>query len=137
MEVLWKVIIRNILLAKKSLFPFFLNSGWLSEHCKDPHEIHRHWFEIPVDTDILLTHGPPNGIMDKSTHAHLGCKELLQSVSTIVQPKLHVFGHVHGGYGQLKNDHELGGTLFVNASLCDHKFRIVNSPIIIDLTKDG
>jgi len=76
--------------------------------------------------------------LDKSTHTpHLGCKELLQSVSTIVQPKLHVFGHVHGGYGQLKNDHEFGKTLFVNALLCDRKFNIVHSPIVIDLTKEG
>jgi Icc-related predicted phosphoesterase len=75
--------------------------------------------------------------MDKSTHTHLGCRELLKSVSTIVQPKLHLFGHVHGGYGQLKTDDELGRTLFVNASLCDHKYRIVHSPIVIDLTKNG
>jgi Icc-related predicted phosphoesterase len=76
--------------------------------------------------------------LDKSTRTpHLGCKELLKSVSTIVQPKLHVFGHVHGGHGQFKNDDELGRTLFVNASLCDHYFRTAHSPIVIDLTKDG
>jgi Icc-related predicted phosphoesterase len=137
MEVLWKVIIRNILF-KKIFDSFCFHSGWLSEHCKDPNEIHRHWSEIPIDTDILLTHGPPYSILDQSLRTpHLGCKELLKSVSTIVQPKLHVFGHVHGGHGQLKNEAELGKTLFVNASLCDSKFHIVHSPIVIDLTKEG
>ncbi|CAF2872555.1 unnamed protein product [Rotaria sp. Silwood2] len=115
----------------------FYGSGWLSEHCKDPDEICRQWSKIPIDTDILLTHGPPYSILDKSTRtSHLGCKVLLNSVSNIIKPKLHVFGHVHGGYGQFKNDHKLGRTLFVNASLCDSYFRTAHSPIVIDLSKD-
>jgi len=103
----------------------FLNSGWLSEQCKDPDEIRHHWSEIPIDTDILLTHGPPYSILDVTSHtAHnLGCKELLKSVTSVVKPKLHFFGHAHRAYGQLKNEDELGRTLFVNASLCDSQFR--------------
>ncbi|CAF0773391.1 unnamed protein product [Rotaria sp. Silwood1] len=115
----------------------FYGSGWLSEQCKDPEEIRRHWSKIPIDTDILLTHGPPSSILDQSSNTyHLGCKELLNSILNIVKPKLHVFGHVHRGYGQYKNDLELGRTLFVNASLCDSYFRIAHSPIVIDLSKD-
>ncbi len=96
----------------------FLNSGWLSEQCKDPDEIRRHWSEIPIDTDILLTHGPPYSVLDVTSQTvhHLGCKELLKSVTTIVKPKLHAFGHVHRAYGQLKNENELGRTLFANSS---------------------
>ena len=116
---------------------FILNSGWLSEYCKDPVEIARHWSKIPADTDILLTHGPPYSILDKSTRTpHLGCKELLKSVSTIVRPKLHTFGHIHNAHGQFKDEVEFGRTLFVNASLCDNKFRTAYSPIVVDLTKD-
>jgi Icc-related predicted phosphoesterase len=133
MEILWKVVIRNI--DKKKIL-FDLISGWLSEHCKDPNEIRDHWSAVPIDIDILLTHGPPYSILDKSTRtSHLGCKELLKSVSTIVKPKLHVFGHVHGGHGQFKNEDELGRTLFINASMCDSKFRTAHQAIVIDLTK--
>ncbi|CAF3824004.1 unnamed protein product [Rotaria sordida] len=116
----------------------FYGSGWLSEHCKDPDDIRRQWSKIPSDTDILLTHGPPYSVLDQTanTRHHLGCKELLNSVSSIIKPKLHVFGHVHRGYGQFKNDLELGRTLFVNASLCDSNFRTANLPIVIDLAKD-
>lgn len=137
MEILWQVIKRNTLQCLCVDF-LLLHSGWLSEHCNDPEEIRRHWSAIPIDTDILLTHGPPYSIMDKSTRSpHLGCRELLEVVSKKVQPKLHVFGHVHGGYGQLKNEEQFGRTLFVNAALCDSKFRIVDTPIIIDLNKAG
>ena len=95
-----------------------------------------HWAAIPVDTDILLTHGPPNGILDRSSsHAHLGCRELLGSVMTSVRPQLHLFGHVHASYGQHIHEDEFGKINFVNASLCDSKFRIAHAPIVIDLNK--
>jgi predicted phosphodiesterase len=51
---------------------------------------------IPEDTDILLTHGPPKYYLDLD---HLGCAFLLEEVQG-TQPLLHVFGHVHAGYGR-------------------------------------
>ncbi|KAJ4376238.1 hypothetical protein N0V83_001521 [Neocucurbitaria cava] len=51
--------------------------------------------EIPADTDILITHGPPKGHLDAG---HLGCKYLLDEIWR-KKPRLHVFGHVHDGYG--------------------------------------
>jgi hypothetical protein len=47
------------------------------------------------DTDILITHGPPRGHLDL---LHLGCMHLLRELWR-VRPKLHVFGHIHGGAG--------------------------------------
>lgn len=113
-------------------------SGWLSEHCKDPKEIREHWSRIPLDTDILLTHGPPHSILDQSRRTpHLGCRELLNVVTTIVRPRLHLFGHVHGGHGQHSHAHEQRTTLFVNASLCDSKFRTAHPPVVVDLERNG
>ncbi|KAK0615086.1 Metallo-dependent phosphatase-like protein [Bombardia bombarda] len=51
--------------------------------------------EIPEDVDILITHGPPKAHLDLMG---LGCEHLLREVWR-VKPKLHVFGHVHAGYG--------------------------------------
>lgn len=51
---------------------------------------------VPVDTDILLTHGPPKYHLDLSTM--LGCRFLLEEIWK-VRPALHVFGHIHAGYG--------------------------------------
>ncbi|KAL3463418.1 Ser/Thr protein phosphatase family protein [Aspergillus heterothallicus] len=52
------------------------------------------------DVDILLTHGPPYGILDQvfgSTDS-VGCKHLYRAVER-ARPALHVFGHIHEGYG--------------------------------------
>ncbi|OJJ39678.1 hypothetical protein ASPWEDRAFT_387307 [Aspergillus wentii DTO 134E9] len=53
---------------------------------------------IPAETDILVTHGPPRSHLDLG---HLGCQYLLQSLWSMKnKPLLHVFGHIHGGYGR-------------------------------------
>ncbi|RMJ21946.1 Calcineurin-like phosphoesterase [Aspergillus sp. HF37] len=53
---------------------------------------------IPGDTDILLTHGPPKSHLDLG---HMGCAHLLRALWCMPRkPGLHVFGHIHGGYGE-------------------------------------
>lgn len=89
------------------------------------------WALIPEDTDILVTHGPPYGIGDRILEGeHVGCVDLLERVK-IVHPQLHVFGHIHEGYGMY--EHTLPGTLFVNASTCTRQYKPTNPPVIVDL----
>jgi Icc-related predicted phosphoesterase len=58
------------------------------------------WSNIPLDTDILVTHGPPHGVLDKNFfYEHCGCEELTKVVKNFVKPRLHVFGHIHEDYG--------------------------------------
>ncbi|MCJ1277960.1 hypothetical protein MMC21_005774 [Puttea exsequens] len=52
---------------------------------------------VPLDTDVLITHTPPKYHLD--LQAGMGCEFLLKEVWR-VSPKLHVFGHVHAGYGR-------------------------------------
>ncbi|KAI0353856.1 Metallo-dependent phosphatase [Trametes cingulata] len=52
-------------------------------------------WNIPSDVDILVTHGPPSAHLDLG---RAGCTELLQAVWQ-VRPRVHVFGHIHGGRG--------------------------------------
>ncbi|KAL8755539.1 MAG: hypothetical protein Q9199_003556 [Rusavskia elegans] len=52
---------------------------------------------IPHSTDVLVTHTPPRHHLDLP-HG-MGCEFLLKEVWQ-VKPKLHVFGHVHCGYGR-------------------------------------
>jgi hypothetical protein len=59
------------------------------------------WERIPLETDILITHGPPRGHGDKNvTGECCGCADLLQRVQH-VKPRLHLFGHIHEGSGCL------------------------------------
>ncbi|KAK0380704.1 hypothetical protein CLIM01_01984 [Colletotrichum limetticola] len=58
-----------------------------------------HDFQIQADTDIVITHGPPRGIMDMSANKkRIGCSDLFAAVAKS-QPRFHCFGHVHGGWG--------------------------------------
>jgi Icc-related predicted phosphoesterase len=69
--------------------------------------------QIPREIDVLISHGPPFGILDTEHRfgQHDGCRELLKTVNRL-RPKLHVFGHIHGACGVFETDH----TTFVNAS---------------------
>jgi Icc-related predicted phosphoesterase len=106
--------------------PFFNN--WAFNRIGE--DIQPHWDMIPEDTDVLITHGPPAGIGDyiPSTDEHVGCTRLLTKILSI-KPRLHVFGHIHESYMNEK----IGSTIFVNASICDHRYLPVNAPIVIDL----
>ncbi|KAL8832242.1 MAG: hypothetical protein Q9170_004963 [Blastenia crenularia] len=52
---------------------------------------------VPRSTDILITHTPPRHHLDLP-HG-MGCRYLLKEVWNL-RPKVHVFGHVHAGYGR-------------------------------------
>lgn len=87
---------------------------------------------IPEDVDILVTHGPPYGILDRSPGAldAAGCPQLLEAVARI-KPRLHVFGHVHGAHGMVSTE----DTLYVNAALQGPDGDLDASPIVLRLPK--
>lgn len=86
------------------------------------------WKLIPNDIDILITHGPPFGILDGTWNAtRAGCEELYKKVVEI-KPKIHLFGHIHYGAG-IKDYNE---TLFINASCLGERYTYINKPIVID-----
>ncbi|PON24679.1 hypothetical protein TGAM01_v206609 [Trichoderma gamsii] len=58
-----------------------------------------HNFSIDRGIDIVITHGPPYGMMDMSAERkRIGCPQLFAAVAK-AQPKIHCFGHVHEGWG--------------------------------------
>ena len=93
------------------------------------------WNMIPEDTDVLITHSPPNGYGDlvnnwRQPNTHVGCECLINRIGEI-NSLVNVFGHIHEGYGV-----QYGGkTLFVNASICTAGYEPTNKPIVIDLVE--
>lgn len=90
------------------------------------------WAQIPRGIDVLVTHGPPLGHGDLVAHRdeRVGCADLLEAVQR-VRPRLHVFGHIHEGYGITQDAH----TVFANASCCTLDYEPTNSPLVFDLTR--
>jgi predicted phosphohydrolase len=90
----------------------------------------KHWARIPEGLDILITHGPPFGILDAApgSQRHEGCPELLEAVID-AKPRLHAFGHIHAGFGTLRSP----DTIFVNASLLGDGGSLEREPVVIDL----
>jgi Icc-related predicted phosphoesterase len=86
---------------------------------------------IDEDTDILITHGAPFGVLDKApgSRYHGGDPELLEAVQRI-QPMLHVFGHVHGALGT----EEIDDTLFANVALVGQGGGIEHKPVLIRIS---
>lgn len=98
-------------------------------------EIRHHWDMIPEDTDILITHGPPFGVLDKSGIGgeKCGCRDLY-AVMQEIRPRMHVFGHIHHSHGYEVRVHDNGTrTDHINASICDEGYRPTHKPIIIEL----
>jgi hypothetical protein len=108
----------------------FYGSPWSPEFCDWAFNAERGeqsraiWSKIPDDVDILITHGPPHGILDyvPRSKEHCGCEELLKVVKERVKPRLHIFGHIHETYGK-----------FTNTNL-SHLFIIIPFTVICILT---
>jgi Icc-related predicted phosphoesterase len=108
--------------------------------------IKRHWDHIPDDTTILITHGPPYGILDHTWAnyddpldqelVHVGCEDLRTRVFELAHLQLHVFGHIHTAYGQQTREFGESGALFVNAAVTDttrQGYHVTRSPILVNI----
>ena len=101
----------------------------------DRDKIHVHWEKIPEDTDVLITHGPPQEILDVNPMGEpCGCSSLRFQVENRVKPFIHAFGHIHTQPG-----HKIvGDTTYINASTCTDRYVPSNKPIVASLKEhDG
>jgi len=102
-------------------------------------QLRQKWKIIPEDTDVLITHCPPYGIGDLvkgyfHPSENVGSIDLLDKVLSS-NIRLHVFGHIHNGYGvtRIKRDSDDHETIYVNASIMNDDYEPVNKPIKIIL----
>ena len=73
------------------------------------------WDRIPRGLDVLITHGPPEGVGDRSPIAgRAGCADLRARVAEVA-PRLHLFGHIHQDGGAWRD----GPTMFANVTTWD------------------
>jgi len=105
-------------------------------HNRGSKEMKRRWDILTNDIDILVTHSPPQGILDNLFYhdedvGNIGCEFLAERVKEI-KPKIHIFGHCHG-----ENTYHFDGTThYINAALMDDKFFWYKDPITFDWNVD-
>lgn len=103
--------------------------GWGFQYDHDNGPGSTVWNKIPDNTDVLITHSPPRGMMSHDRE-DWGCPYLKKRVAE-VNPMAHLFGHVHSQHGIVSTEK----TLFVNASSWTSQMRIMNDPIVFSLRK--
>lgn len=117
--------------------------GWAYGYSRYENVEHNRWENIPDDTNILITHGPPKGILDLTAGyesiepsklliqepEHVGCWDLRERIRNLKSLRAHIFGHIHHSYGREIVD----GITFLNSSICDESYSPSNAPHVIDL----
>lgn len=108
-------------------------------------EIKAYWDKIPLDTNVLITHGPPHGKLDlipeefkqsPEEDVHRGCEELTKKIESLPNLMLHCFGHIHEGPTATVIEHREGksSVIYSNAAVLDNRYRIVyTTPSIITI----
>jgi Icc-related predicted phosphoesterase len=88
---------------------------------------------IPLDTDIIITHSPPYGIGDvpQGESFHLGSSSLLDKVK-VIEPSYHIFGHIHTGEKYTR----IGKTKYLNVSIVDERYENVFKPTMINFKEE-
>jgi predicted phosphohydrolase len=115
------IIIEGIKIYGSPVQPEFC--GWAFNKYRGA-EIQAEWANIPVDTNILITHGPPHNIGDKCQDGfRAGCKDLSERIKQLPDLKLHVFGHIHEDQGITEIKENGKRITYVNASSLNLSYR--------------
>ena len=102
----------------------------------DSNKLKEKFKQIPLDTDILITHTPPKIDNCGTVLAYnwnngkdFGCLELAEEYSRI-NPKYHIFGHVHSGDHNITN---YNNSKLINVSLKDENYNVFYEPFIFEI----
>lgn len=111
--------------------PTFLHWSFM----EDDSELYKRWSLIPHDVDVLITHGPPKGVLDSLNDQFGGTRNVgsnsLREWVLLNKPKCHIFGHIHSGHGQQK----LNETNCINGAILNEQYEIEYKPIVFDLER--
>jgi len=113
----------------------FYGSPWMPEYNnwhfmldRGSEELAKARRDIPEDTEVLITHCPPYGILDYSiTRVFYGCEVLRERIdSGLRNLKAHIFGHIHEQHGSRHG-------MFYNVAICNRSYEPVNPSTVVDI----
>ena len=93
-------------------------------------QLKKRWAKIPDDVELLITHGPPFGVLDQVARGghSVGCEELSLRLAEL-SVGLHLFGHIHEAYGVQRSEE---GRLSINASIATLQYQPTQAPVVVD-----
>jgi 3',5'-cyclic AMP phosphodiesterase CpdA len=106
----------------------YIVGGWAFESTSK--ELDSRFSLIPDDTDVLVTHAPPWGILDSTGYRNIGSGALHEHTMR-VKPKYHLFGHCHESYGKIVDD--MSKVTFINAAIAH---RIDRLPFVFEVKNE-
>jgi Icc-related predicted phosphoesterase len=130
-----EIVIDGIKFYGSPVTPFFHDWEWNYQRGE---QIKKFWDKIPDDTNVLMTHGPPYGIVDlveddifnKGRDLHQGCEELAKRVKQLKKLKLSCHGHLHHSASKIE---VINGTTFANVAIMNDRYLPVNKPQIFEI----
>lgn len=95
----------------------------------------RCWREVPDGTDVLVSHGPPYGVVDsiRIGSEHLGSltqRTWLCNPDATNRPRLVICGHIHGSGGRSGS---CGNSYVHNVALVNEAYQLIRQPELIVL----
>jgi Icc-related predicted phosphoesterase len=76
--------------------------GWAFNVDRNSPKMEFLWSRIDNDCDIIVSHGPPQGLCDLTPRGErVGCEVMYKKLKQIEKLKLVVCGHIHEGYGEI------------------------------------
>jgi hypothetical protein len=96
--------------------------------------------------DVMMTHGPPLGLLDKTLRdKEVGCEHLLRAARRC-KPRLHCFGHIHEGWGAQRVSWNLSESLdqdwrkhvaWAEPIAVDHSKMVEESAMHVDISSSS
>ncbi len=110
--------------------PEFYN--WAFNLPRNGQELKEKWDMIPNDSDIVITHGPAFGHLDKTNWGNVvGCEVLVERLK-VVKPKIHLCGHIHSARGYKFAD----GVHRFNAANLNERYNYEYKPFTFTFNKE-
>jgi predicted phosphodiesterase len=120
----------------------FYGTPWVTDvgdqsFMMDDFELSEIWDNIPLDTEILITHTPQAYVLDTfydgNNEYNVGSRTLSEAMNKFVKLRFHLFGHVHGDYGETYENYSNLDYLSINAASPNNYVVGLNKPFIIEI----
>ena len=105
---------------------FYGISMFMEDDISGDYETRLH--QIPLDTEVLITHQPPFGVLDLCGDIHFGSKVMKERMKEL-NLKAHFFGHIHAAYGRVEKE----GVVYSNAALVGDNYVLEHYPRVISI----